>query len=294
LRPFVDTESGVAATTPAQESVQARTVVQKMVHAQSQGLPLLMFFRLYMTEEPYGMLYGEREPRQSVVAYAAMTRTLRGHSFERELSGLPAGMAGYVLARADQTGRVAVLWQQSPSPRTAYLRLGEGGAGAVERVDLFGNRAPVTPDDSGVLAVEVGQDPLYLRWAGAERADAGAAGVPRERGGRRAGRTAATEHSLSLRGRRRSVARRRAGAARGPRPASRHVRPRPDAPPQSALRDELAQQPVGRLVADAELGRDRAGGEEPVARSVQAVAQAGQELLPHQADPLAAGARHWR
>lgn len=160
-KPFIDTETGVAASTPPQELVQAQTVVQKMVYAQSQGAPFLMFFRLYMFEEAYGMLFSDVEPRASVVSFANMTRTLRGTRFERELAGLRPGVRGYVLASEDKSRRVAVLWADAGNAQTLYLTLG-GKAVDAKLVDLFGNASPLKTDDVGTAEVAVTENPVYV------------------------------------------------------------------------------------------------------------------------------------
>jgi len=46
---YVETESGMSARTRAQVRVQARTAVQKMVFAQSVGLPTFIWFRLMIS-----------------------------------------------------------------------------------------------------------------------------------------------------------------------------------------------------------------------------------------------------
>lgn len=162
LRPFVDTESGVAARTPVQEMVQARTVVQKMVYAQSEQMPFLMFFRLLMREEAYGMLHDVYEPRPAVMAYAHMTRTLRGHRFARTLDGLPDGVYGFVF-EGDARG-AAVLWSDSSAARQLHLQL--TGAASPVQSDLFGNALPIDLPRGGAVAMSIGNDPVYLTWTG--------------------------------------------------------------------------------------------------------------------------------
>lgn len=165
LRPFIDTESGVAAQTPEQEIVQARTVVQKMVYAQSEGMPFLMFFRLYMFEEAYGMLYSEIEPRPAVLAYSNLVRTLRGQAFERVLTGLPDGVKGYLFKSHNTSQKTAVFWNDSQSSQTVYLTLGAKPV-TFHQIDLFGNSKPLEAASNHELAVQVSSDPLYVTWQG--------------------------------------------------------------------------------------------------------------------------------
>jgi len=164
LKPFADTETGVAAQTPQQERVQARTVVQKMVYAQSQELKFLMFFRLLMFEEAYGMLYSETEPRPSVLAYANLVRTLRGTRYEETLGGLPSGVEGYAFKSDAGSRRTLVLWNTSHGTQSVYLSLGRGGID-VRQSDLFGNTAPVSVGDDGSIEQRVGADPVFVTWS---------------------------------------------------------------------------------------------------------------------------------
>lgn len=175
LKPFADTESGVAAQTPAQELVQARTVVQKMAFAQSEGLPFLMFFRLLMFEEAYGMLYSEQEPRPSVVAYSNLVRTMRGQRFEATLPSLGEGLTGYTFKDETATTRSAVLWSDSSGTRRLQFTLATPAGTKLRQVDLYGNATDVTVTPDGSFAVDVSADPTYLKWTNA--AGAGALGV---------------------------------------------------------------------------------------------------------------------
>ncbi len=170
LKPFADTESGVAAQTPAQEQVQARTVVQKMTYAQSQGLPFLMFFRLLMFEEAYGMLYSEQEPRPAVVAYSNLVRTMRGQRFDTALTDLGNGITGYTFKGEGATTRSAVLWSDPSSGRRVQFTLASSVGTKLEQVDLFGNKTEIAVAPDGTFAIEVGVDPLYLKWSHATSA----------------------------------------------------------------------------------------------------------------------------
>lgn len=170
-RPFIETESGVAARTPHQEIVQARTVVQKITYAQSVRLPLFIWFRLLMFEEDYGNLRTQQEPRPAVLAYRNMTATLRHHRFVREFdagtdtrvrlfeSHDPATPPATPPAR-----RAVVAWSDQPVPARVGLRIAERRIDGAVCIDLFGNRRPATVSDDGIVHLEVGPDPIYLTW----------------------------------------------------------------------------------------------------------------------------------
>ncbi len=156
---LVETESGMAARTRSQEETQARTVIQKMVYAQSKKMPLFMWFRLLMFEEDYGSLRNEKEPRPAILAYRSMVRSLRGLKFDREISGLPAGLHGFTFRDA-KAARVCVLWSDSAQPRNLVLRLPDMGK-AVTLRDLNGNDHDLTVrGDSVKVAVAV--DPVFV------------------------------------------------------------------------------------------------------------------------------------
>jgi hypothetical protein len=179
MKPFVETESGVAAKTGPQELVQARTVVQKMTYAQSEGLPLFLFFRLLMFEEPYGMLYSDQEPRPAVISYAAMTRQLRHLSFQSTLSPVPQGVTAYTFANKEGTEHAVVLWAAGGTGgSTLRLRVPpEASPQDVRLVDLFGNASPLKVGADGTFVVASSEDPMYVRWKTAAKSD-GAVVVP--------------------------------------------------------------------------------------------------------------------
>ncbi len=158
-KPLVETESGMAARTRSQEDVQARTVVQKMVFAQSKKMPLFMWFRLLMYEEDYGTLRNEKEPRPALLAYRSMVKSLRGLKFEKVIENLPSGMEGFVF-RDDSSARAAVLWSDSSQPRTVLFALKGAGAAVVVR-DLNGNDRDALFKD-GVVKLVIGQDPVFV------------------------------------------------------------------------------------------------------------------------------------
>ncbi|HEX9106279.1 MAG TPA: hypothetical protein VF832_03615, partial [Longimicrobiales bacterium] len=164
-KPLVETESGVAARTPDQEIMQARTAVQKLVFAQSVRMPFFIWFRLLMFEEHYGNLKDREalEPRPAVLAYRATVEALRGYRFVKVLdTGVPDGEA-YLFQQAGGKGRACVLWTDRPVTRTVSLALGARPSG-VRRRDMFGNAAPVVLRPGGTVQVDASEDPVFLKW----------------------------------------------------------------------------------------------------------------------------------
>jgi len=176
---YIETESGVAARTESQEQMQARTCVQKMVYAQSQKVPLFIWFRLLMFAEDYGNLRTDQEPRPSVLAYRTMVETLRAHTFSRELDLGKPGLAAHLFqltgaaSNASQpANRACVLWVEQPATHTAYIRLADKAESLhdVRIRDIFGNTSSATVSPDGIVTVTVGRDPVYLIWQTADEA----------------------------------------------------------------------------------------------------------------------------
>ena len=165
-KPFIETESGLAAKTPAQLQEQARTVIQKMVFAQSEHAPLFMWFRLLMFEEDYGSLNAEREPRPAALAYRTMVETLRGYSFSQLVNVGPEGTEGYLFSQNGGPGRVCVMWANQPALYTAYLAAGSSAARVKDTrlIDMFGNVQPADLLDDGTLRAPLTQDPVFVKW----------------------------------------------------------------------------------------------------------------------------------
>ncbi len=170
-RPFIETESGVSAVTSAQEIVQARSVVQKMAYAQSERLPMLMWFRLLMFEEAYGNLRTDQEPRPAILAYRHMTQRLRGHGFHSRLDIGPE-MEMYLFHHADGR-RAIVTWSDKHGKSDIPVKLG-GSAETLHEVmayDLWGNRIPVEVSSMGQVTLSITQDPVYLTWSSTDEND---------------------------------------------------------------------------------------------------------------------------
>ena len=107
---YFETESGFPAITGAQEVEQARTAVQKMIYAWSEGMPTLMFFRLFMPEDRWTLVFDHTEPRPSVLAYRNMAEQLRHHRFVRTLDLGSAETEGYLFEEPGTGRAVLAFW----------------------------------------------------------------------------------------------------------------------------------------------------------------------------------------
>ena len=164
--PLVETESGVSAQpgNKAQEEIQARTVVQKMVYGQSQKMPLLLWFRLLMFEENYGNLRTEQEPRPVVLAYRNMVERLRGLHFQKTIEQSGETEAYFFAPKNSsaktQTGAL-VIWKNS-GEGVADFQL--NGAKNARVFDLFGNAQPLAKSQVGTFSLPVSGRPQFLMW----------------------------------------------------------------------------------------------------------------------------------
>lgn len=175
LRPgfIIDTETGVAAVAkPAQELVQARTAVQKLVYGQAEGLPMMFWFRLHF-EHPdgYGNVVADdpRQPRPVVLALRSLVERLRDLRCAGRLDLGGRALAAYAFASADGRERRLVLWSEDGAERTLAFTL--GAEGAVLSHDLFGNQETMA-SHGGITTVDAGPDPAILSWRAADPARA--------------------------------------------------------------------------------------------------------------------------
>ncbi len=164
-RPLVQTESGVSARTPAQIRVQARTVIQKMVYAQSTDVPAFMWFRLYMTggDGDYTNLKNVNEPRPVILSYRTMTRTLKGMKFVRTLPMNSADQEAYLFAEPDGNRRAMVWWTGGQAGGLSTLNLGSPATN-LRQTDLFGNVTNLPDAAAGIVPIPIDNDPAFLTW----------------------------------------------------------------------------------------------------------------------------------
>lgn len=165
---YIETESGVAAVTKPQQIVQAATVVQKMVFAQSVKMPLFIWFRLFITggDWAYTNLKTPDEPRPVAIAFRNMVENLRGlHHAESVDLNSPDSEAHY-FESTDGKRRALVLWCNQDTTLTVNIGLGEAGSSPsnVRLVDLLGNGRPVDVFADGTVPVTVTPRPVFLTW----------------------------------------------------------------------------------------------------------------------------------
>ncbi len=168
-KPCIETESGFAAGNAFQEDIQAHTAIQKIVFAQSQGLPTFFWFRLWFENaNSYGNLYSHKEPRPVVLAYRNLVETLRGYAFERTIDLQKTGAEGYVFKETAGAGKVCVLWVNHPALYNVYLDLAAEADDVkdLRLIDKYGNAeaGAVLPD--GSTPVAVGYAPIFVKWQG--------------------------------------------------------------------------------------------------------------------------------
>ena len=175
---YIDTETGYSGRDRAGVKRQAETVVEKFAYAQSQGLPTIYFFRLFMQGEGhvsgYGLTDDRVQPRPSVLSYRNMVERLRFHKFDRQLdfdgeSGT-SGVQAFLFAERSEKGaptgrKTLVIWSEKPAQYDVNVRLDDVGRtlNKPQIYDLYGNAS--SPNLSGTLAgVRVDTTPIYLSW----------------------------------------------------------------------------------------------------------------------------------
>lgn len=168
--PYIETESGVSAKTKDQEFMQARTVIQKIVYAQSQGMPLFIWFRLWMPTEGYTNLNSTESPRPAVLAYRTMVEVLRGFTFTKMLDLGEPDTEAYLFEQKDGPDRVCVWWGNHPSARPVYLSLGTSASkiGTPKLIDLFSNEQAVEVLPEGSVKLAISESPTFLKWQALE------------------------------------------------------------------------------------------------------------------------------
>ena len=159
---YADTETGVMSPGRDADLLQASTCVQKFVCAQENGLPYMLWFRLYFKgdEEAYGNLVSYREPKPVVLAYRSLVERLRDFAFDRRLDTGADGVKAFLFAeRKNGARRVAVCWRDgSGTLDLARLKLPASAKG----YDIFGNEL----DDLAAAAESLAFTPIYVAWEG--------------------------------------------------------------------------------------------------------------------------------
>lgn len=160
-RPFIETESGFSGNDAPTRRIQARTIVQKMVFAQSKDAPFFLWFNLHMGDEGWTTIERGAEPRPAVLAHRTLARHLKGLDHVAELD-LKASDAECHVFRAADGRRGLVAWSDSGEITRSILV----GAKArdLRRCDLFGNIETITTKTAGLVQLGIGPDPVYLLW----------------------------------------------------------------------------------------------------------------------------------
>lgn len=171
-KPFVQTESGVAAHHPNQFMMQAYTCVQKFVYAQSENIPVFSWFALTFggPDGAYTSVERGREPRPVALAYRTTAQELRHHTFKELIETADSSVELYVFDDDDSNRRVVVAWISEPRVRTLYLDLAESAADIanLQVVDMFGNHTPVKPLEKGIAEFTISENPIFITWDAAD------------------------------------------------------------------------------------------------------------------------------
>ncbi len=167
-RPYIDTESGMAARTRPQEVLQARTCLQKLVFAQAEGMPAFFWFRLVMSGEDYNTLRGDREPRPAALVYRNVVRSLRGHRHVRRIAVPAAGGEVHLFRDAAGSSARLVCWQEGGGGEELLFQVNpaEQAAAGFAAWDLHGNPAVLRRPTEDTFAFRLGEDPLFAGWSG--------------------------------------------------------------------------------------------------------------------------------
>ncbi len=158
-KPIIESESGLVSGDPPTWRLQARTIVQKFVFAQStHEIPLFMWFGFH-PNWVFGILHTAAEGKPAALAMRVLVQHTRGLVAQDRLDLFGAHGEGYWFT--DKSGHTTtVLWSDG-SDYTRTITLGKG-ATEVVRYDLFGNPTPLVVAPDGTVQVTVGLDPVYL------------------------------------------------------------------------------------------------------------------------------------
>ncbi len=176
---FIETESGFSGNDRNGLMEQARTAVEKLTYAQSQGMESFIFFRLFMegsgTEGGYGMTDNFTEPRPSVMAYRNLVERLRHHVFVKEIGFAKAlnapGIQAHLFEERDAKGmptnrKTLVTWSETPARFAVSLRMDArtGKVSGAQNYDIFGNPSPTKTIAGNIAIIPVGIEPVFVSW----------------------------------------------------------------------------------------------------------------------------------
>ncbi len=161
---YAETESGFAASSLAQQRVQARTAIQKLVYAQSAGLKLFMWFRLLIDggDADYSSLNGNiEEPRSVILAFRSTVKNLRHLTFRELLPLAPLKGECYFFSDAETPRRALVLWSDDTSVTRSFQLAGDARDAVL--CDMFGNTTPLAIT-AGAVVIPLSPDPVFVTW----------------------------------------------------------------------------------------------------------------------------------
>ncbi len=165
-RPIVFNETAVARDFD-QEWGLATELVKKMVFSWARGAIGHYWYNLARSHPKFTMVNDDWTPRPSYPAYNELARQLRGRKYSHELA-LGEGYWGFVFhGKGDFNGEgnedwVLVSWNENGETAEKEYMFQVSPESRAYRVDIMGNRREISVLDSGVITLQVEQQPYYL------------------------------------------------------------------------------------------------------------------------------------
>lgn len=157
-------EAGYSSWRGAPERIQAEQLVKKMAYAPAAGFSDYTWYDLRNDgtddneiEHHWGLVTNDYRPKASLVAANTLLETLGTRTYSGRL---PLQSNAYALTYRGNGGTALVAWQQIQQNTNSALPLmlratSATGPVQLERVDLFGNRAPIeAPNGSFFLTID--------------------------------------------------------------------------------------------------------------------------------------------
>lgn len=171
--PLVFNESAVAREFEREWEL-AEQLVKKMTFTWSRGAIGHYWYNLARSHPSFAMVNPDWTPRPSYPAYNELARQLRGRRFSGELD-LGEGRWGFVFqGPGDFSGKsgedwAIVSWTEDAGLGAENFALAVTPGARTYRVDLMGNRRPVSDTQGGTVPLAVGSEPAYLVIEGSSR-----------------------------------------------------------------------------------------------------------------------------
>lgn len=175
--PIVSTEGGLTSAPEygGSEAIQARYVVQMIVHGSASGLSAITWFTDRDVPNPSpgleihaksGLLRSDNSIKPAYTAMQTFSAKIGSADYlykMGEADGVNGALEGYRFRSKDGNKQVSVVWNTSGSDVTMTIPATQAGdLGAV--TSLLGNNIPPLPGPGGTRLVTVGRDPVYLEW----------------------------------------------------------------------------------------------------------------------------------